>query len=73
MQSLIVDITINAEQYLTQYRVPSAVVVTRARCGRRVKFPANILQPFVSHSGISGSFQITFDNSGKFAGISRLA
>ena len=33
---------------------------------------ANILQRFVTHSGIRGSFRILFDAEGKFSGIERL-
>lgn len=72
MRSIIVDITITADQYLTQYKIPSAVVVTRSRCGRSVKFPANILQKFVTHSGINGSFKINFSADGKMQSVEKL-
>ena len=44
----------------------------RARDGRRVQFPANILKPFLLHSGIRGTFCIEFDAAGKFSGIRRV-
>jgi hypothetical protein len=69
---VIIDIVIPADEFLKQYQTASAVVSTRSRDGRTVTFPANILQPFVLHDGIKGSFKITFDNVGKFKSIERL-
>ena len=72
MESIIVDISVPAEEYLKRYRYPGAMIATRSRDGRRVRFPANILQRFVTHTGISGSFEIHFDQQGKFLSIKRL-
>lgn len=47
-------------------------VVTQAVDGRTVKFPAQVLQPFVSHAGIHGVFEISFTDSGRFRSIIRL-
>ena len=69
MQSLVIDITITADEYIKRYQFPGAVVVTRSRDGRSVRFPANILQPYVTHSGISGTYRISFDAAGKFSRI----
>ncbi|WNM59743.1 DUF2835 family protein [Candidatus Nitrospira allomarina] len=38
----------------------------------RSNFPARVLRPFVSHQGIQGTFEITFDAGLKFHSI-RLA
>lgn len=73
MSRIIVDLTISADEYIKHYRVPGAIVVTRSRDGRRVQFPASILQRFVTHSGIRGSFEIEFDDQGKFTAVQRLA
>jgi len=40
--------------------------------GRRVRFPANILRPFVTLEGIQGRFIIRFDSDSRFQGIDRL-
>ena len=72
MQSLIIDLKISAEEYVKQYQFPGAVVVTQSRDFRRVQFPANILQKFITHGGLAGSFLIQFDNAGKFKGIERV-
>lgn len=71
MNKVIIDIRIESEQYLKQYKVPNCMVTTYSRDGRSIQFPANILQPFLLHDGIKGSFCIQFDRAGKFKSISR--
>lgn len=72
MPSLTVDISISYDEYIKQYQFPGVVVSTYARSGQSVQFPANILQPFIDHRGISGTFQIEFDDNGKFSAINRV-
>jgi len=69
---LVIDIRVSTEEYLKYYKTPSASVSTRSRDGRSVKFPANILQPFITHDGIEGSFIIEFSEEGKFISVARL-
>lgn len=73
MNEIIVDIRISADDYLLHYQRAGCKVTTRARDGRRVEFPAQILQRFLLHNGIAGSFRIVFDKKGKFQSIERLA
>lgn len=47
-------------------------VVARSQDGRRVRFPANILRPFVTHAGIAGRFQIEFDGDNRFKTIEKI-
>jgi hypothetical protein len=72
MKQIQVDIRISAEQYLKNYQAHNAVVVTRCSNGQTVRFPANILQRFVTHSGVSGRFVISFSEAGRFQSIERL-
>ncbi|PCK07273.1 MAG: hypothetical protein COA42_15245 [Alteromonadaceae bacterium] len=68
---VIVDITVSQEEIIKLYEgVKNASVV--ARDGRRIQFPANILRPFVTVSGVHGSFVIYFDQDMKYQGIDRL-
>ncbi|WP_243633714.1 DUF2835 domain-containing protein [Motiliproteus coralliicola] len=69
LQSVDVDLLISADEYLKYYRGESQVVSCRARDGRRLRFPVGILQPFLKHNGICGSFRIRFDAQGKFVDI----
>ncbi len=73
MNEIIVDLRISRDEYLKLYRGQSSMVSTRARDGRRVRFPANILRPWVLHDGIRGCFRIRFSVDGKFQDIQRLS
>jgi len=73
MNEIIVDLRISSEEFLKVYQGPSRVVATRARDGRRVQFPANILRPWLLHDGIRGTFRIRFNDSGKLEDIQRLS
>ncbi|WP_339339123.1 DUF2835 domain-containing protein [uncultured Oceanicoccus sp.] len=72
MRKVTVDISISADEYVKQYQFSNAVVSTYCRDGRSVRFPANILQRFITHAGVKGSFSIEFDSSGKFTQIHKL-
>ncbi len=44
-------------------------VYAQAVDGRRVQFPANRLQPFITRDGIYGQFQIAFDDQNRFVAL----
>ena len=71
--SLIVPLAIDAEDYLRMYRGTAKDVLARATNGQTIRFPANILRPFVTRDGVHGRFRIHFDARGKFVAIDRLA
>ncbi|WP_370277784.1 DUF2835 domain-containing protein [Pontibacterium sp.] len=73
MNKIIFDIHLPADEYLRVYKGSARDVVTRALDGRTVRFPANILQPYLLHAGIFGRFCITFDRSGRFQKIEKLS
>lgn len=68
-----VPITIGREEYLKVYQGSARNVFAHDVSGRSVSFPAKILQPFVTHSGIQGLFAIRFSEAGKFLSIERIA
>lgn len=72
MHSVIVDLVISPEEYLKLYQGLAEDVFTRSRDGRSVRFPASILRPFVTASGISGSFKIVFDDGNRFHHIEKI-
>lgn len=72
-RSIVVSISISADEYLRYYSGSAKSISTRDVHGKTVRFPAGILQGFVTRSGISGVFEIFFDSSGKFASVERLA
>ena len=72
MPSVQVNLAISAEDYLAHYQGQANQVVARDTNGRAIRFPSNILQPFVTHEGIHGRFVIEFDAQHKFKGITRV-
>lgn len=72
MPQVIVDLHISAEKYLAHYQGAVKDVVAYSRDGRRIRFPSSLLQPYLLHSGIRGTFRITFSNAGKFEKIEKL-
>lgn len=72
MSFVIFDLHLDSEQYLKWYRGTARQVVVTARDGRKIQFPAKVLQPFVTHSGISGTFALYFDDDHRYKEIRRL-
>lgn len=70
--SIVVCLSISAQDYQLRYRQPGTQVQARAVDGRRVQLPASLLQRFVDYSGVHGCFQIYFDpESGRCLSIER--
>ncbi len=67
------DISLPAEEFLRVYRGTANRVLLRSREGKSVSLPAGRLQPFLSHEGIYGSFELSFDAAGKFISLRKLA
>lgn len=72
-KTLIVDLTISADEYLRHYQGAVRQVICKTRDGRRVQFPSRFLQRFVTHSGVHGSFVLEIDENHKLIDIRRLA
>lgn len=70
--TLIVDLRISADEFLRHYKGSARHVSCRARDGRRVQFPTAILQRFVSHDGINGSFRLELDDNNKLISVSQI-
>ena len=72
MLSMRFHLTISADDYLAYYAGQARSISVKADDGRRIKFPAEHLRPFVSHGGISGYFEIEFDQNHRFLSLKRL-
>ncbi len=72
MQSMTFSLSISSQQYQQYYAGQAKNVVVIADNGKRLKFPAKILQKLVTHDGIHGRFRIEFDQQHKFKQIVRL-
>ncbi len=63
---------ISPDEFQRLYEGTAKVVSARSIDGRRVRFPANILRPFVTHIGISGLFRIQFSDDNRFQQIEKI-
>lgn len=70
--SVTLGLSLSADQMLKLYEGSARDVVALDDDGQTVRFPAAILRPYVTHSGVQGRFRIRFDAAGRFAGIERL-
>jgi hypothetical protein len=65
-------LAINAEKYLLLYKGVARQILATSVDGRRIRFPAKILQPYVTRDGVYGRFAIRFSCEGRFVNIRRL-
>jgi hypothetical protein len=73
MRQIIVDIVITSDAYLRYYQGSAQDIAAVSRDGRNVRFPANILKPFITHEGIKGAFSIEYDDNNKFKLIRKIS
>ena len=62
-------LAITAEEYLAYYQGSANVVVAYSEDNRTIRFPASAIREFVTHDGIFGRFEITFDGNNKLIAI----
>ena len=62
-------LAISAEEYLNYYQGSAQVVVARSDDNRIIQFPASAIREFVTHEGIHGSFEISFDQNNKLIAV----
>lgn len=67
--SIRIRLSISAEEYLAYYQGSAQVVVARSDDNRVVQFPASAIRKFVTHDGVHGRFEITFDENNKLTAI----
>lgn len=72
MKKLHLDIALSADEFLRVYQGTANRVLLRSREGKTVSLPAGRLQPFLTHEGIYGRFELNFDAQGKFISLRRL-
>jgi hypothetical protein len=73
MLKLHLDVKLPADEFLRVYQGTASRVWLRSREGKSVSLPAGRLQPFLTREGVYGSFELTFDDQGKFISLRRLA
>ncbi|HEY7773280.1 MAG TPA: DUF2835 domain-containing protein [Marinagarivorans sp.] len=70
-QIIQVHLSISAREYLLLYKGVARDVLATACDGRKVRFPAKILQPYVTREGVQGRFYIRFSAEGRFISIEK--
>jgi len=73
MPNIRVALHISSDDFLAYYEGAANTVLATSSDGRKVRFPARVLRPFLSHGGIDGHFIIQFDDKHKFVGIKKLS
>ena len=68
-----VSLNIPADEFLAFYQGKKNKVHATADDGRTVLFPANILQKFLTHTGIHGSFLFSYNEDGKLVLVERIS
>lgn len=72
MQGIVVDLSLSREQCESWYAGDTRYVQARSRDGRSVRFPVAVLRKYLDHSGVHGSFAISFDEHRRFQSIRRV-
>lgn len=72
MSHIVVNLNISADEYKKMYAGVASSVHARAVDGRRIRFPASALRPFVTQRGVQGVFAIEFDRDCKLLGLRQL-
>ena len=66
------SLSIPAEKYISYYKGTTRWVQVKSFDGRRVRFPASALRPFVDDHGVEGMFEMVIDENSKLVDLRRL-
>ena len=65
-------LAISAEKYSAYYQGSAQTIVVRSEDNKVIQFPASAVRGFVTHDGIFGSFEITFDENNKLIAVEQI-
>ncbi len=66
------SLSISSDEYLNYYRGQVKWVVAISNKGLKVKFPANLLKPYISRNGIKARFILKYLTSGKAVSLTKI-
>ena len=66
-------LNITSQQYLNYYRGHATHVSATDDQGRTIQFPANILRPYLTQSGIAGHFRLRCDAANRLMTIEKIS
>ncbi len=61
------------DDYLAYYQGVAQRVSVVASDGRRIEFPANLIQRHLTHQGVVGLFELEFDDNHKLIELRRIS
>ena len=65
-------LSISAQAYESFYRGEAKYVQVETDNALKVNMPADIFRPFLTHTGISGAFEVVYDKDNRFQSIKPL-
>ncbi|OUR78266.1 topoisomerase II [Marinomonas sp. 42_23_T18] len=71
MALVVVDVALAAHKFLDMYQGKSKYLLVQSRDGRRIQLPLTIFRPFLTHSGIYGTFEVEFDQNYRLLDIKK--
>lgn len=72
-QLLRFSLQLTADQFLRVYQGTAKRVSVIASDGRRIEFSAQNIRKFLTHDGISGSFEMELTSENKFVAIRKIS
>lgn len=72
-QTIRFSLLLSYDEYSAVYKGHAQHVITQSFDGRTIRFPADILKPYLTRSGIQGTFAIHFDENNKFKSIDKIS
>ncbi len=71
-QTVRFQLNISYDNYLSFYQGVAQRVSVQADDGRRIEFPANLAQRYLTRTGIQGHFELEFDDNHKLIELRRI-
>ncbi len=72
MPTFTVDLNISEVELARYYDGRARQVLALSRCGKRLRFPADWLRPFVDRHGVHGRFELQTDSEHRLQDFKRL-
>ncbi len=72
MAKIVIDVSVSAFKFKEMYRGTVKNLMAKSRDGRNVQLPLKIFQPFVTHQGLYGTYEIEFDERNKLVGVNKI-
>ena len=69
-EQYIVELAISKQELLKYYRGVASQISAVATDGQTILFPVTAIQPFVTHEGVFGRFQLQVNSQGRLLKIS---